>query len=97
MKKEIIPRYNIEVPTLEEQLKEEGFKRVAELEARADGRVELPIDLVPNTKGGKNIFGKPYAELRIVNAREVSPFEKSDRKYFVYQKIEESPYVFEQE
>ncbi len=97
MKDEIKSKYKIEVPTLEDQLKKEGFKRVAELEARADGRVELPIDLVPIQRVEQNIFGKPYAELRIVNAREVNPYEESDRKYFVYQKREESPYVFEQE
>jgi len=96
MKNGTTNHYNIEVPTLEGQLKDEGFKKVAELEARADGKVELPIDLVPKIKGRRNIFVKPYTELIVVNAREINSFEKSDRKYIVYQKREESPYVFEQ-
>ena len=86
MSKDTIKGYQIKIPTLDERMQEEGFKRVTKLEVQADGSITLPVDLVPNTKGGRNIFGQPYVELRIIDEIEINPYLKRERTSFIVYK-----------
>ena len=77
------PQYKIKIPTLTERLQEEGFKKVAEFNARET----FPIGIVPRADMKSLLDDNlPGVELRIVDKAELNHNYKPGKVYEVYKR-----------
>ena len=73
---------DINIQTLVELLKKEGFKKVAEFNARSP----FPTNIIPRVKTKYPLDKLPGVEVRIVDKAEVNPNYIPRRVYEVYKR-----------